>query len=242
MFRRRPREALPELLGKLAKARPDAFFVEIGANDGVQHDHLRPFVTDSRWRGIMVEPVPYVFDRLKENYRGIDRVVLENAAVAERDGELPFYYLRDASPEERAALPDWYDGIGSFSRDAVLSHGRDLPDVAERIVEARVPALTFETLLRRHRAPNPDLVVIDAEGYDHRIVGSIDLDRYRPALVVYEQYHLDAGTRAETRAAMEAAGYETAEEGFNTICLDPALGLGPVKPGIPGVARYEEHA
>ncbi len=34
------------------------YFIGIGANDGVTHDPLYPFVRDFGWRGIMVEPIP----------------------------------------------------------------------------------------------------------------------------------------------------------------------------------------
>jgi FkbM family methyltransferase len=106
------RLALPRLLRAFADVHPEAVFVEIGSNDGEQHDHLRPFILSRRWSGVMVEPVPYVFERLQRNYAGIDRVRLENAAIATQDGHLPFFHLVDATPEERAQLPDWYDGIG----------------------------------------------------------------------------------------------------------------------------------
>jgi FkbM family methyltransferase len=241
--RRRPRSlALPRILRGFAAAHPRAFFVEIGSNDGLQHDHLRPFILDREWRGLMVEPVPYIFARLERNYAGIDRVTLVNAAIAAgADGELPFFHLRDAPPEERAALPDWYDGIGSFSRDAVLSHAPHMPDIAERIVEARVPAYTFDSLLERHGAPDPDLVVIDTEGYDAEIIASIDFDRHRPELLLYEHYHLDEPTRASTRASMSADGYQTVEEGFDTICAR-SIDLSRFAPGVPGIAKYEETA
>ena len=234
--------ALPRILREFAAANPRAFFVEIGSNDGLQHDHLRPFILDREWRGLMVEPVPYIFARLERNYAGIDRVTLVNAAIAAgADGELPFFHLRDASPEERAALPDWYDGIGSFSREAVLGHAPHMPDIAERIVEARVPAYTFDSLLEQHGAPGPDLVVIDTEGYDAEIIASIDFDRHRPELLLYEHYHLDEPTRAGTRAAMSAAGYQTLEEGFDTICAR-SIDLSGFTPGVPGIAKYEETA
>lgn len=241
-MRRRPRPALPKLLRRFAEAFPDAFFVEIGANDGVQHDHLRPFVLHGNWRGIMVEPVPYVFERLRRNYEGIDRVALENAAItADGDDDLPFFHLCDAPPDERATLPDWYDGVGSFSRAAILSHADAIPDVADRVVESRVAALTFDTLLERHGAPPVDLIVIDAEGYDAEIIRSIDFERHNPKLVLYEHYHLDAETRAGTRAAMERAGYATFEEGLDTVCLDRAARV-RFRPRVPGVAKYEERA
>ena len=51
------RMAGPKLLDAFAQSFPQAFFVEIGANDGEQHDHLRPLILSRRWSGVMVEPV-----------------------------------------------------------------------------------------------------------------------------------------------------------------------------------------
>ena len=65
-------------------------------------------------------------------------MALVNAAVSARDGAVTFFHLRDASEAERAQLPDWYDGVGSLSRDVVLSHAAQIPDVAERLVEREV--------------------------------------------------------------------------------------------------------
>ena len=165
----------PQLLRAFADAYPHAFFVEIGSNDGEQHDHLRPFILSRPWRGIMVEPVPYVFERLRRNYESQGRIELENVAVAEEDGQLPFYYLVEPTQEERETLPDWYDGIGSFSRDAVVGHAAHIPDIESRIVSSEVTALTFESLCRRNRVERVDLLLIDTEGHDWQI-----LQQHRP--------------------------------------------------------------
>jgi FkbM family methyltransferase len=241
------RLALPQLLAAFAEANPRAVFVEVGSNDGEQHDHLRPHILAREWRGVMVEPVPYIFERLRRNYAGLDRVALENAAIADRDGQLPFFHLRDAGDEERAALPDWYDGVGSFNREAILTHAPQMPDIAERIVELEVPALSFETLCERHDIGRPDLLVIDTEGHDWAIIESIDLPTRGPRLLVYEHFHLSAADRAACRAHLEAAGYETLEEGFDTICLQPAADaftrrFRGMTPAVGGVAKYEEEA
>jgi FkbM family methyltransferase len=235
------RLAGPRLIRAFADAHPDAFFVEVGSNDGVQHDYLRPMILERSWRGIMVEPVPYVFERLRRNYGPLDRISLENAAIAQRDGTLPFFHLREAGEAERGELPGWYDGIGSFSRDVVMSHAAHIPDIADRIVEAQVPALTFESLCRKHGVDGVDLVLIDTEGYDWEIIQSIDLATRHPRLLVYEHYHLDAGERARCADHVRDHGYETMEEGFDTWCLDPApddpltatwRGLRPAVPGV----------
>ena len=240
------RLALPKLLRAFADTHPRAFFIEIGSNDGQQHDHLRPFILSHDWTGIMVEPVPYVFERLRRNYAGVAGVTLENVAIADRDGELPFWRLSDAAPEERERLPSWYDGIGSLSREAVLSHARHIPDIEQRLVGEPLPCLTFESLCRKHDVERLDLLLIDTEGYDWDMIRGIDLERRHPRLLVYEHYHLSAEERAACRAHVERHGYETMEEGFDTACLDTTLddeltrAWHGLRPGIAGQAAYEE--
>jgi FkbM family methyltransferase len=234
----------PRLLRAFAGRYPEAFFVEVGSNDGEQHDHLRPLIHAHAWRGIMVEPVPYVFERLRDGYAGLDRVILENSAIADRDGRLPFFHLAEAGDGEE--LPRWYDGIGSFSRDNVLAHGRHIDGIAARLVETEVSCLTFDSLLRKHGVERVDLLLVDTEGYDWELLRAIDLETWMPRLVVYEHYHLSRDDRAACRAHLERLGYEAMEEGFDTFCLDTRLAdrltaqWRRLSPAVPGVAAYEE--
>jgi FkbM family methyltransferase len=208
-----------QLLDAFAAAYPEAFFIEIGSNDGQRDSYLRPHILASRWRGVMVEPVPYLFERLQHNYAGVGRVALENVAIADRDAELPFFHLAEADAGE--PLPDWYSEIGSFSREFVLGHRDEIPDIEQRLVETSVPCLTFESLCRKHGVEALDLVLIDAEGHDAEIVDGIDLAARHPRLLVFEHYHLPETRRAECVQRLGEAGYETLAEGFNTWCLDP---------------------
>jgi FkbM family methyltransferase len=242
----RRRLAGPKLLRAFAATYPHAFFIEIGSNDGEQHDHLRPFIRSRDWSGVMVEPVPYVFERLLGNYGGLDRVALENAAIADRDGQLPFYHLAEASEDERERMPGWYDGIGSFSKEVVLDHAAHIPDIADRITRTEVPSMTLASLCRKHDVEDIDLLLIDTEGYDYELIQSIDFAIHHPRLMIYEHFHLSAANRAECRALVEAQGFETMEEGFDTWCLD----CGPkdqltsawrrTRPGVPGVSVHDE--
>jgi FkbM family methyltransferase len=236
----------PRLLGAFAEAYPRAFFVEIGSNDGEQHDHLRPFIVAHPWRGIMVEPVPYVFERLRTNYEAYGRIALENVAVGDADGRMPFYHLVEPSAGELGSLPDWYDGVGSFSREAVAGHVTHIPDIEKRIVEREVPVVTFDTLCRRNNVPRVDLLLIDTEGHDWEILRSIDFERWRPRLVIYEHYHLSREARRAAREHLRKVGYETMEEGFDTFCLDTTADDAltqvwrSVEPAVGGVAAYDE--
>lgn len=234
-----------KLLSAFARAYTAPFFIEIGSNDGEQHDHLRPFILSEGWKGIMVEPVPYVFERLRRNYEHVAGVTLDRVAIADHDGVLSFHHLREAEDGE-TGLPQWYDGIGSFSRKKVLTHRRHIPDIDERLISTEVPCLTFDSLCRKHEVRDVDLLVIDVEGYDAEVLRHIDFAVHRPRLLVYEHFHLQPPDRAATLARLQAAGYETLEEGFDTWCLRTTASDSltrtwrRLRPAVPGLSALDE--
>jgi FkbM family methyltransferase len=237
--RLRRRLAGPKLLRAFAGAYPEAFFIEIGANDGKRWDPLRPLILTSRWTGLMVEPLPSAFDELRRNYSGLDRVAVEHAAIAGRDGRLPFWHV--ARPEGSAGeVPEWAHALGSLSRDTLIGHAHYIPDLERHVVSTEVPCLTFASLCAKHRVETIDLILIDTEGYDYEIVKQIDFDTYRPRLLIYEHCHLSPGDRAECRGQLEGLGYGTMEEYLDTYCLDQrpddrlTRAWGRMRPALPG--------
>ena len=217
---RLPDQPLSRLLAAFAEVCPRAVFVQIGSNDGLQQDPLRFFIETCDWCGVMVEPVPFIFDRLQAHYRGHPRLRLENCAIADRDGELPFYHLAQAVPGEHR--PSWYDLLGSFHRDVILKHAYEIPDLEHRIVQRDVRCLKFESLWRRHRFTDPDLIFIDTEGYDWEIIRQIDLTRYRPVILIYEHCNLSAVDHADAQALLKRYGYELEDEGLDTVAINIA--------------------
>lgn len=210
----------PQLLRLLARAEPRAVFVQIGSNDGDKYDPLKDRIASSRWRGVMVEPVPDIFDRLAARYDGHPRIALECAAVGTRSGPQTFYRLRRASEEELECLPRFYDALGSFRRDVLASHVEEIPDIEARIEEIAVPTLTFDELCERHHVQNLDLLHVDTEGYDLEILRTVDLQRRRPRMLVFEVHHLTEGERSEAAMLLREAGYVWFEEGLDWWCAD----------------------
>ncbi|MEA2172218.1 MAG: hypothetical protein QOF76_5518 [Solirubrobacteraceae bacterium] len=234
------RMAGPKLMRCFAEVVNDPFFVEIGANDGSSFDQIGPYARERGWRGIMVEPVPYVFTQLQAAYADSPGVRCENVAIADRAGTMPFFHFAEASLDERGHLPDFYDAVGSFSRAHVAEHA---PELADRIVETEVPTVTFDGLLEGE--DRLDLLVIDTEGYDWEILRRIDFRAWRPRLVLYEHYHLQPRDRAAARQRLTQRGYETLEEGLDTWCLrpDPEDALTELfrasPPALPGMSRFD---
>jgi FkbM family methyltransferase len=214
--------APPDPLGKVmfafARARPGAFVVQIGAHDATQLDPIRRYITTRGWRGILVEPIPDVFERLKQTYAGTPGLVFENVAIAEMTGTMELHYI----PTDHG-LHQWYDALASFSRDVLLSHKELIPDIEDRVASMEVPTLTFNDLCERHGVQQVDVVQIDTEGYDLEVLKLIDLGRYRPAIVQFEELHLDADARQEARSLLARHGYESAGNEMDCLALAPRL-------------------
>ena len=230
-----PERPLEQVVFALSRALPDATFVQVGAHDGTQLDPLREAILGSRWTGVMVEPVPYVFDRLALRYGDHPRLALENVAIAEADGTEPFHLLRQADHDEEEEVWRWYDALGSFRREVVMSHEHLIPDIAERIETIEVPCVTFDTLCTRNGLDHVDVVQIDTEGYDLQVLELIDVPRLRPCLVLYEHLHLDPASRGAAEDLMTGHGFRLLSDGMDTLAVDDrALGLPGVRAAVDG--------
>jgi FkbM family methyltransferase len=217
----RPRSApepLTDILDAFADSTPDACFLQIGAGDADYGDPLCRYVARAGWRGTMVEPVPYLFDRLRSRYAGSERITLVNAAITEADGKVPFYYLAQS---DDPGLPEWYDKLGSLAIENILHpyHVRNIPDLAERVVCEQVRGSTFETLWRTNPLPRLDLLLVDAEGQDDRILSQIDFERHRPAIVIYERQHLTDDRRAALQERLSTHGYRVLDLGPDALAV-----------------------
>ncbi len=206
----RPEE---EWLADFAKGRRDVFFVQIGANDGKADDMLYPLVREHKWKGVLVEPVKYLFDRLVANYAETQGLVFENAALMDQDGSAVFYRLRQTDDP----LPDWYDKLGSFSREVVLSHKGAIPNIEDYLLEETVECVSFATLVARHKVRRIDMILVDTEGLDFEILKKIEFRHYHPKLIIYEQKHLSSEDKAEAVRLLKRNGYIVHPCGMNNV-------------------------
>lgn len=216
-FRHPESNPIKEVIRLFGKIHPEAVFIQIGANDGIALDPLRTQVVCRRWRGVMVEPVPYVFERLKQRYGKHPRITLVNAAIADQEALLPFYSLGEPKPGEE--VWGWYHALGSFRKDVVLKHQYLIPDIEKRIEEIQVQSMRFETLCTQTGITRIDLLQMDTEGYDYEIIRCLPFARFKPKLIVYEHQHLSAEDRAACRTLLHQQGYLSFESGIDTAAL-----------------------
>jgi FkbM family methyltransferase len=190
--------------------RPRGFkFVQIGAHDGVRFDDLFRFVTSHDCAGVVVEPLPDAFERLRANYADYPRILPVNKAIHTTADTVSLFRVIPAALSRYAG---WADGIASFDRNHLLEHGIAPEDVSA-ITVCCVPLMR---LLEETGMLDADLLQVDTEGYDAAILRMIDFSRFRPRLIKYEHKNLKAGDRTETVSLLEQQGYRTVTEGADT--------------------------
>src|SRR5437762_11064199 len=106
-----PIDLLDVLIRNELASDPMFFFVQIGANDGIRVDPLRPSVLRHRLRGLFIEPLPDLFERLVDNYAGHMGLLFENCAISDHDGTQRMYRTRADAP-----LSEEVQALTSFNR------------------------------------------------------------------------------------------------------------------------------
>jgi FkbM family methyltransferase len=190
---------------------PDFFFVQIGANDGVQGDPIHDLILQYDLAGLLIEPLPEHFLRLQAHYKGCVKLRFENVAISSEEGQLPLYRVRPNTP---GAAPWWYE-IASFDSHVLAAH--DIPaDVIETLA---VRTTTFEALLAKHRLNRVDLLQVDTEGHDGVIVRAALTSGFKPGIINYESCHLPPDERYQIKQLLAANDYCFIDIGRDTLAV-----------------------
>lgn len=216
-FGRRAGTGLEELwLHKLAQAGQIKTFIQIGANDGDEKDPIASIIRRYQLSGVLIEPIPFFCDKLRQRYKNRPDVTVVNTAIAdEGEASKPFYHLALDDP----SLPAWANGLGSFNRDVIISHADRIPDIETKIVATTVPCLSFADLTVRCNLVQVDVIITDTEGYDFQILRQVNFRALQPKLVIFERKHLSPEEQRLGASLFTGNGYRCIDTIDNTIAV-----------------------
>lgn len=176
-------------------------FVQVGANDGMFGDPLRPYIVSRGWRGVLVEPQPNVFEKLKSNYAGFEQQLeFENLAISDQPSLT--LYLPPLKPAGESTV--YVDSVVS-SKAEVIS--RQIGISEDQLRQVTVPAMTLDSLFAKHGITDLDLLQIDVEGYDWPVLQTLSLHRVKPILIQLETGHMPRHQLSDMAARLNAEDY-----------------------------------
>jgi FkbM family methyltransferase len=181
-------------------------FVKVGANDGVTDDPISDILlANEQWKGLLIEPVPSIFEQLQKNFGDSERFVLEQVAIGPNPGRAIFYYVDAKAIESIPSLPFWCNELGSFDKNHITKHldGVLAPFILECFVEVR----PLSDVLKKHGIRNVHLLHIDAEGFDYEVLKTVDLANEAPDAVLVEHKHLSNDDKVGVVNRLRKHGY-----------------------------------
>ena len=212
---------IDQVLKNFSKSNDKTFFIQIGSNDGKMQDPIYNYITSDCWNGILIEPVKYLFEKLKENYKKYEnQLYFENVAISKEIGTQKFYSLRQT---DDPSVPFWAYGLGSFNKDIILKHKMYIPQIEELIVEEELPVTTLAELEKKYNIAGPDVLMIDTEGHDYEILKAYNFDNYKPLLIIYEHRHLSNREYKESISYLKNFGYSLFALECDTIGIHESL-------------------
>lgn len=172
------------------------FFIQIGANDGKMADPIFQNVIKFNWHGILVEPQKKEFKNLKYNYKNNKNLKFENVGIDEITGKRCLYHINPNKIRHK-----WEKGIASF----IKSNLSNYPE--KDIMKTYVKTISFDELIKKHNVTKIDLLLIDTEGFDYKILKTINFKFNKPKIIRFEKINLDSTEKYLAKQLLKKNGY-----------------------------------
>jgi FkbM family methyltransferase len=220
---RTPKSIIEALAGILG-ANENLQILQIGANDGIQSDPLRPFLKEpGSYSAKLVEPIKYYVDKLLELYENRADIQVLNLAVGEANGNLELFHIRPSIAYKMngdGPSNNWALGQGSSSRATVVywiyknawrgeAYTQEIPMYISAIEKISVPMTQTREFVD---LPDQTLLVVDVQGMELEIIRGLD-PASLPRWIVLEE---DLGRSAATDLLV-GWGYTALRIGSNIL-------------------------
>lgn len=161
-----------QTIDQFFRGRKNGFLVDVGAMDGITYSNSRYLIESHGWGGVLVEPHPEYFKKLKSLYAGSDRVLLKQCGCFNEEREADFFLYAEGKDACVSTISH------NFKQRVINAHGDRF---AERPIKIQLK--TLDSIMPEREI---DFLSIDCEGVDMEVLQSNDWSKKRPQLVCVE--------------------------------------------------------
>lgn len=156
--------------------------------------HIGNTVNDPLFRNInseldyiLIEPVPYLYNTLVDNYKQYKNVTCLNIAISNTIGTLELYVPSQSN--DFSKMVSWASQLASINSNHIHTF---VPEcIVEKIV---VKCTTLNKLIEDYSIKCIDTLIIDTEGHDFDILMDLNLS-VKPKTIIFENKHMDGPKR-----------------------------------------------
>lgn len=164
------------VIDRLLDYKQKGFYIDLGAHHPIRFSNTLKFYVRG-WKGLNIDAMPgsmQKFDKLRPRDINIE------AGISDNEATLQYYDFKEK------ALNTFDDKLA----DSYIQKGYEL----NRKID--IKTYNVNTLFQKYLPQNQmiDFIDIDIEGFDQKIVSSIDWNTFRPTLVLVETFHAKNNT------------------------------------------------
>jgi FkbM family methyltransferase len=142
------------------------FFLDIGAHDGIEINNTLHFEKYRKWKGIAVEPIPSVFEKLFKNRPSCITV---NCAVDKQDGVSNFLVCEGYTEMLSGLLNEYHEDHKERIRREISVLGGSTKTI-------KVPTMTVKSICEMYNVKHIHFLSLDVEGGEANVIYSIPFD------------------------------------------------------------------
>jgi FkbM family methyltransferase len=206
------------LLKGILSQRKGWTFFQAGANDGVLDDPYREFILTQRAEGVLVEPWPNFFQKLKTNYAySASRLCFLNAAVSYPAERMTFYSLDPQKSDACglvASAVGLETGLDRAPLEALLKKHGIKEDI---IISRKIQGYPIEDLIDIAGYSSVDVLFLDLEGYESVVLQSYDDLILKPKIISFESKHLS--NKDDIFRILESRGFKLLHAAKDTVAI-----------------------
>lgn len=171
----------------------DGVFLDIGANDGVSLSNSYFFEKNLHWKGICIEPIDEIYQKLLSNRN----CICLNCGVWSQTTILQFYRAKGYS-EMLSGI------IESFNNDHFIRLQKEIEEFGGDVEIVEINVRSLNEILKENNIYSIDFCSIDTEGSEFEILRALDFDKFQIKIIAVENQY----DELKLRSFLHEKGYK----------------------------------
>lgn len=172
---------------EIFKGKENGVFIDVGAHDGISGSNSAFFEKVRKWKGICIEPIPKIFERLEKNRN----CICVNGCAYSSTGTIKFKHNTGYTEMLSGVVDDFHPNHLQRIQNEQKMYGGE-----SEIIECN--SYTLTDLCNINNIFDIDFLSIDTEGSELKVLEGVDFDIINISVIVFEDNYPQSSQKIKT--------------------------------------------